>query len=172
MTDTLRLVRPDVRYKDSYIAAAYEYEAEGHWPLWNIPKLINHFDEYVEMLLLKETDPMPGWSAETVFWSVIGGEYVGRISLRHELIGNLLNYGGHIGYDVRPSMRRRGFGTKQLALCLQEARQRGFTRVLITCDDDNLGSIRIIEANGGVLEDKRDNGRPALTRRYWITLSS
>jgi predicted acetyltransferase len=171
MTDTLRLVRPDVRYKDSYIAAAYEYEAEGHWPLWNIAKMIRHFDEYVEMLLLKETDPMPGWSAETVFWSVIGSEYVGRISLRHELIGNLLNYGGHIGYDVRPSMRRRGFGTQQLALCLQEARERGFTRVLITCDDDNLGSIRIIEANGGVLEDKRDNGRPTLTRRYWITLT-
>ena len=170
MTDTLRLVRPDVRYKDSYIAAAYEYEAEGHWPLWNIAKMIRHFDEYVEMLLLKETDPMPGWSAETVFWSVIGSEYVGRISLRHELIGNLLNYGGHIGYDVRPSMRRRGFGTQQLALCLQEARERGFTRVLITCDDD-LGSIRIIEANGGVLEDKRDNGRPTLTRRYWITLT-
>jgi predicted acetyltransferase len=160
-----------VRYKDSYIAAAYEYEAEGHWPLWNIAKMIRHFDEYVEMLLLKETDPMPGWSAETVFWSVIGSEYVGRISLRHELIGNLLNYGGHIGYDVRPSMRRRGFGTQQLALCLQEARERGFTRVLITCDDDNLGSIRIIEANGGVLEDKRDNGRPTLTRRYWITLT-
>ncbi len=171
MTDALRLVRPDLRYKDSYIAAAYEYEAEGHWPLWNIAKMIRHFDEYVEMLLLKETDPMPGWSAETVFWSVIGSEYVGRISLRHELIGNLLNYGGHIGYDVRPSMRRRGFGTQQLALCLQEARQRGFTRVLITCDDDNLGSIRIIEANGGVLEDKRDNGRPTLTRRYWITLT-
>ncbi|MFQ3645829.1 MAG: GNAT family N-acetyltransferase [Anaerolineae bacterium] len=170
MSEPLRLVRPSLRYKDSYIAAAYEYEAEGHWPLWNIDKMIDHFDEYVEMLLLKETEPMPGWAAETVFWSVVGEAFVGRITLRHELLANLINYGGHIGYDVRPTMRRHGYGTQQLALCLVEARQRGFERVLITCDDDNVGSIRIIEANGGVLEDKRDNGRHALTRRYWITL--
>ncbi|NUT22571.1 MAG: GNAT family N-acetyltransferase [Hamadaea sp.] len=97
------------------------------------------------------------------------GEIVGAITLRHELNAFLAEAGGHIGYGVRPSARQRGIAGWALAEVLRRARERGMDRVLITCDDANVGSARTIERNGGVLEDVRDTalGR---TRRYWVNL--
>ena len=105
----------------------------------------------------------------TNWWIVEDDTYLGAISLRHALNDFLLDAGGHIGYGVRPTARRRGLATWALRAVLPNARSLGLTRVLVTCDDENVGSVRIIESNGGVLEDVRDTdlGR---TRRYWITL--
>ncbi|MFF9912522.1 GNAT family N-acetyltransferase [Streptomyces sp. NPDC013457] len=105
----------------------------------------------------------------THWWIVEDGAYAGAIDLRHELNDFLLRAGGHIGYSVRPSARRRGLATWALGAVLPEARALGLDRVLVTCDDDNVPSARTIERNGGVLEDTRDTeiGRK---RRYWITL--
>ena len=81
----------------------------------------------------------------------------------------LLEAGGHIGYGVRPSARRRGRATWALARVLLEAKALGLHEVLVTCDDTNTGSQQVIEGNGGVMEDIRDTslGR---TRRYWISV--
>ncbi len=89
--------------------------------------------------------------------------YLGSLAIRHRLTPFLLDVGGHIGYSVRPSARRRGVATQALRLALAECRTLGIDPVLVTCDDDNLGSAAVIEANGGVLEDVRDG-----KRRYWI----
>jgi predicted acetyltransferase len=100
------------------------------------------------------------------------GALVGTSRLRHRLTPGLEVEGGHIGYDIRPSQRRRGYGTRILALTLEKARERGLRRVLVTCDDDNVGSARVIERNGGRLQDRvtsRHSGK--LVRRYWIDLS-
>lgn len=104
----------------------------------------------------------------TYWWIVEHGTYLGAISLRHTLNDFLLHTGGHIGYGVRPTARRRGLATWALRAVLPEARSLGLTRLLVTCQDNNLGSARTIENNGGVLEGVRDTdlGR---TRRYWIT---
>ncbi|BCJ39023.1 GNAT family N-acetyltransferase [Actinocatenispora thailandica] len=104
------------------------------------------------------------------WWLVAGDEYLGAISLRYRLNDFLLRAGGHIGYGVRPSARRRGLASWALGAVLDRARDRDMGRVLITCADDNVASARTIERNGGVLEDVRDTelGR---TRRYWITLT-
>ena len=75
---------------------------------------------------------------------------------------------GHIGYKIRPSERRKGYGKLICRLAIGEARKLGIGDILITCDDDNIGSRKIIEANGGQLQDIIDNNRAALTRRYWI----
>lgn len=91
----------------------------------------------------------------------------GAVDIRHDLNEHLLNYGGHIGYGIVPSERRKGYAKEQLRLALPVARALGLTKVLVCCDDLNPGSARTIEANGGVLEDKRMNGEE-LTRRYWI----
>lgn len=93
---------------------------------------------------------------------------LGAIALRHELNDFLREAGGHIGYGVRPSVRRRGLAGWALGQVLDRAWDRGLDRVLITCDVDNEVSRRIIESRGGVLEDVRDTvlGR---TRRYWVT---
>jgi predicted acetyltransferase/catechol 2,3-dioxygenase-like lactoylglutathione lyase family enzyme len=164
------LVRPATSYKHSYIQAVREFHAEGKNPAWNYENLEANFDEYVAMELAKETDSEAGYVPQTEFWLVVGEDYVGRISLRHHLNEKLALFGGHIGYEVRPSMRQRGYGTLMCRLVLDHARALNLNRVLITCDDDNIGSQKIIEANGGILQDKIDNGRESLTRRYWIAL--
>ncbi len=87
--------------------------------------------------------------------------------IRHRLTPFLLEVAGHIGYSVRPSARRRGVATAALREALPLASALGIDPVLVTCDDDNLGSARVIEANGGVLEDVR--GRK---RRYWVATAA
>lgn len=95
---------------------------------------------------------------------------IGRASIRYGLTENLLNYDGHIGYAVAPEFRRRGFATEILRQSLVLLANRGIHRVLVTCDDDNVGSAAVIEANGGILEDLRFKpGDSVPTRRYWIT---
>lgn len=97
------------------------------------------------------------------------GKLVGMIDLRHRLNDYLLQFGGHIGYSVRRSERRRGYATQMLALVLEEARKLGLDRVLVTCDKENAASARTIEKNGGVLENEAPEG-DRLTCRYWISL--
>lgn len=163
------LARPAMRYKSSYIAAMREFIAEGTRIDWNLHKLQRHFDEYIDVIYARAHDPMPGYVPQTDYWLIVGDdEYAGTVSVRHELTSALLLYGGHIGYRIRPGMRRRGYGRLICKLGIEKARALGIQRILITCDDNNIGSYKIIEANGGVLENKVDNGYPSLTRRYWI----
>ena len=110
----------------------------------------------------------------TFLFAFAGPAIVGRVSIRHSLNRHLERYGGHIGYVVVPEYRRRGYATEILRQSLQIARQKlGLTRVLVTCDDDNVGSIRTIETNGGVLESVVNSpyaDKP--TRRYWIATAN
>jgi len=99
----------------------------------------------------------------------VGERLVGVLKLRHYLNEFLEKHGGHIGYGIRPSERRKGYGDKILQLALPEAKKLGLEKVLLTCNDDNLGSISIIEKSGGILQDKIESGGK-LTRRYWINL--
>jgi predicted acetyltransferase len=114
--------------------------------------------------------PSPGHVPSTFLFAFVGKSIVGRASIRHSLNPFLLRVGGHIGYVVVPEFRRRGFATAILRQSVDLARDRlGLERVLLTCDDDNVGSIRAIEKNGGVLEDivrGPDLDKPK--RRYWI----
>ena len=115
---------------------------------------------------LEETPRPTGHVPCTFFWVVDDadpGTYLGSLSIRHRLTPFLLEVGGHIGYSVRPSARRRGIATAALRAALPEAAALGIHEVLVTCDDDNIGSARVIEANGGVLEDVRGD-----KRRYWV----
>jgi predicted acetyltransferase len=96
---------------------------------------------------------------------------VGMLNFRHRLNDFLMQRGGHIGYSVHPDFRRQGIATRQLALGLEEARKRGLTRVLITCDRDNIGSARTIQKNGGVLENEAfDSYYGTIVQRYWVEL--
>lgn len=104
----------------------------------------------------------------TFLAAVVTDTLVGRVSIRHELNEFLNNFGGHIGYGVRPAYRRRGHASEILAQALIIARAEGIERVLITCDQHNTASARIIEAHGGVLEDVRPDPDGPPKRRYWI----
>ncbi|WP_328996575.1 GNAT family N-acetyltransferase [Kribbella sp. NBC_01245] len=130
------------------------------------------FAAWVEELRRRSDHTTPladGFVHANHWWIVENGDYLGAISLRHELNDFLLNAGGHIGYGVRPSARGRGVATWALSAVLDEARQLGLKRVLVTCDDTNVASARTIERAGGELEDTR-NTELGYTRRYWINL--
>jgi len=163
------LARPSAQYKESFIKATYEYIQERLGVTWNPQILEERFSEYIETIHDQEVDPMAGYVPSSQFWLIVDGDiYAGEIDIRHHLNESLRRFGGHIGYKVRPTLRQMGYGKLMCAMGIQEARKIGITDILITCDDDNIGSQKIIEANGGILQDKIDNNRGVLTRRYWI----
>ena len=167
---TPQLIRPSMQYQRGFIDAAVEFLAEGDRPDWSFAALEDDFEAYIETIAARETEPLAGVVPETVYWLVDGQRYIGRGSVRHTLTTELMQHGGHISYEIRPYARGRGYGHRLCALLLDEARAIGLVRVLITCDDDNQASIRVIEGCGGVLENRIDTGRDALTRRYWLNL--
>ena len=132
---------------------------------------LRDFDTYLQKIdaARRGQDLPEGWVPSTEFWLEHRGQILACARLRLALTPGLEHEGGHVGYDVRPSMRRRGYGTALLGLVLAEARARGIDRVRVTCDDDNVGSVKVIERNGGVLAGRgvsKESGKPV--RQYWI----
>ncbi len=98
--------------------------------------------------------------------------FLGELHIRIRLTDKLLRLGGHIGYCINPLYWKKGYGTEILRLGLEKAKDLVLDdKILVTCDDDNIGSYKIIEKNGGILENKVENeceGESFITRRYWI----
>ena len=165
----IKLVKPSLKYKASFIEAVKEFEAEGKSIYMHGEKPNDDFNKVLEKTRNYEigknlpADRVP----QTELWLVENGKFIGWVKIRHELNKNLLKQGGHIGYAIRPSERKKGYGTKILELALPVAKNLGIEKVLLTCDDENLGSAKIIEKNGGILENKVQN-EGKLKRRYWI----
>lgn len=96
---------------------------------------------------------------------------VGMLQLRLKLNQYLTTIGGHIGYSINPTERKKGYGKQMLEQALIEAKKQGLEKVLLTCDSDNQGSRKIIESNRGILEGTIFNEERAKTiNRYWIYL--
>ncbi|QKG23171.1 GNAT family N-acetyltransferase [Actinomadura verrucosospora] len=176
----LELVRPTTAVHASFLAAMAEFRDEGRGTPDDrsqigrdlrdpgIGELADPgvFAAYVARVnadALPESPRPRGFVPSTTFWLVDGGEYLGRIQVRHRLTEWLRDVGGHIGYDVRESARRRGHASLMLRQVLPHARRLGVDPALVTCDEDNIGSRKVIESVGGVLEDVRDG-----KRRYWL----
>jgi len=173
-TGDIRLIEPTMKLKAEFLAMVEEHIAAGDHKMWQFDQAVEDFTQYVQDRLdWKEGTNLPvGWIPVSAFWLVRNNNVIlGTSRLRHKLTDHLRNIGGHIGYNIRPSERRKGYGTLILKLTLQKARELGLRRVLITCDEDNVASIKIIERNGGELKDvyvSKELKQP--TRRYWIKL--
>ena len=167
----LFLAEPSERYKDSYLEAIREFQAEGRHVNDDVTSLNANFAAFVQSLR-KRTDRNtlpPELVPESIYWLIDDDEYIGRLSFRHELNDWLRLVGGHIGYEIRPSKRQRGYGKEILRLGLEKVKEYGLPRVLVTCDEDNIGSKKIIEHNGGTFENAVEiEGEPARKLRYWI----
>ena len=130
---------------------------------WTTP---DGFADYVRWLVdqAREDSPRPeGYVPATNLWLIDGRDYLGRLAIRHRLTDRLRQAGGHISYDVRPSRRRRGHATTMLTAGLPIARGLGIRTALVTCDIDNVASRKVIEHNGGVLQDQH-HGK----FRFWV----
>lgn len=154
----IRLIEPCERYLKSYIGAYEEYAANGVSTYFfddaRAYDIFEKFDSY-----RNERDLKPGRVGADYYWLVDdeNDHFIGEISIRHSLTDALERYGGHIGYGIRFSEWNKGYGTLMLKLALEKAKERGTTDVLITCDDDNIASARVMEKNGLVLHDKVKN---------------
>ena len=112
-----------------------------------------------------------GFVREDFYLCYEGEKLIGVFSLKFELTKYLLDFGGHIGYAVRPSERKRGIATQILKQGLEIAKEAGFERILCVCDEDNYGSEKVILKNGGVLENELYDPEEKVTvKRYWIAL--
>jgi len=170
----LYLVKPSALYKDSYMKGLKEFHCEGRNLQYDFEKINVSFNEFVQELLDREDENKlkEGRVKESIFWLIDRHEFIGRVSVRHELNENLSKIGGHVGYEIRPSKRRKGYGKRILELGLKEAKKLDLKKVLVTCDSYNLGSKKIIESNGGVFENELfidDSNVGKL--RYWIDLA-
>ncbi len=154
------LIDPTVRLRTSFLAAVAEFHADPNHPLsWFVsdidpPALSDAaaFTAYLVRLLGERTEAVARavrFVPMTTLWWAEGPEMLGRLAIRHRLTPALERAGGHIGYDVRPSARRQGHATAMLAAALPVAASLGIEQALLTCDDTNTASQRVIEANGG-----------------------
>ena len=100
-----------------------------------------------------------------------GDEVVGVLNLKFTLTPFLLNYGGHVGYAVRPSRQNHGLATQMMRQCMDIARGMGMEKLLLVCDDDNYASEKVILRSGAVYEDTRYDPEEAVNvKRFWVTL--
>ncbi|MDD4797139.1 MAG: GNAT family N-acetyltransferase [Eubacteriales bacterium] len=170
--DALRLALPTQATEAAYWDFIEEWQQQGERivPFAVSPRGYGYAQWLAHQRAARSADTCAaGWVPSHLYLLLRGDTIVGAIDIRHYLNDHLLMSGGHIGYGVRPTARRRGYATAMLALALPLARALSIDRALITCDDTNVGSARTIEKNGGVLENKiEDEGK--LIRRYWITL--
>jgi predicted acetyltransferase len=167
----MELTRPDVALVPSYLAFLGEVAALGErvWPAQ--PEPAETPEVFVARLLREEVAPEPHRVPQTTYWATESNVVVGHIGLRHRLNAELAQFGGHIGYSVRPSHRRRGLAKEMLRQVLLTPKAREIGRLLLTCAPDNVASNRTILANGGVLERTLFAERIAReTNLYWITV--
>ena len=115
-----------------------------------------------------------GYVAATNLWLIENNEVVGEIGIRHKLTDRLLGFGGNIGYEIRPSKRGQGYGTKMLSLALDYAKENlGLKKALITCDSDNYASEKVMINNGGILGEMipyKSETNEGTLKKYWINL--
>jgi predicted acetyltransferase len=166
MTSTSFLVRPTVAFRDSYLdalreglqvrvppgaaaIAAIEMDFEAH---------LASLDNEGQTPHLDRGRLLPGVPSN-MFWLVDKDRFIGAVSIRSRIDTHALaHFGGHVGYAIRPSMQRRGYGARQLELALQICRGMGIAVVRVSCAEDNPGSRRVIEKNGGLLLRRCEGG--------------
>jgi predicted acetyltransferase len=163
---SVSLERPSLRLRDSYVECLRDFQAEDptrpvKWD-W-----LENFDLYLEWCR-REREATEGRAPQTTYWIVVDEQTaVGKLTLRHALTPALERLGGHFGYEVRPAYRRQGIARRAFELGLEKARTLGLKHIVVTCDDDNLGSIRVLEGAGGrLLETYAVAGWPKPVRKY------
>lgn len=168
------IIPPNVSLRSAFYKMAYDYREDGDRRYYkNVVAAGFDFEEYVTKLHRNSLgiDLEKGLVPFTTYWLVDERkDTIYAVSrLRHTLSAVSKKEGGHIGYDVPPSLRGFGYATEALRQTLAKARAKGIVRALLTCDADNYASARVIEKNGGVLDDQIvSEYTKKVVSRYWI----
>lgn len=175
----LKLIEANEKYLDQYKEAylmSLQKIANGEMKKHNMMFLNPDEKDIIQTFIdNRDQSKLPSYYVPSYdYFLVDDDKFIGVIHIRIRLTENLLKYGGNIGYGINPKYWQMGYGTKLLNLGLIKAKELiNQEKVLVTCDDDNIGSYKIIEANDGILENKienEDEDGKFLTRRYWIKL--
>jgi len=168
----MKLIYPSKKYLQQYIDADKEYKDN------NITRFSFEYKENEDVVKKYkmnrinknlETGRVPSFT----YWLVDKGEFIGQITIRFPLTEMMKKFYGNIGYSIKFSKWRKGYGTKLLSMGIEKAKGLGLDKVLICCDEDNYGSKKVIENNGGILQDiiiNEIDGEIRPTCRYWIYL--
>lgn len=163
------LIAPTLKHRDRFLIALKEFRDEdthGFWDYCMDPTQVKAYikitAQHAKGLELKED-----WVPASTFWLIDNEKWIGHCNIRHRLTPSLEQLGGHIGYAIPPSERQKGYGGKILKLALEKAHDIGIHRAMITCDSDNAASRKIIERNGGVLDEEYEY-KGKKVRRYWV----
>lgn len=170
-----KLVKPSIEYKDSFLDAIDEYQAEGRYQFLEKDKVSESFDKFVADLnegrrhlhkpYVDWVEPVP----ETILWFVKEDRYIGTFNIRHRLNWHLEKWGGHINFIIRPSMRGKGFGKKILQKGIPYICHFGIDRALVTVSPKNKAGQKIVEFCGGVYEDETpETDKFPARKRYWL----
>lgn len=170
----MELIKPSLQYAASFVKAMNELRTikeDSFYRALGSPQTISQYIQLVEKHEKSQDLPM-GWVPYHTYWLIDNDRFIGELHFRQLLTDYLKNYGGHIGYTIRPSERRKGYGKQILKFALPEIQKLGFDRVLVTCNETNIASKKIIEANGGEFEKANAQGSNLPCKLlYWITLA-
>lgn len=170
--ENVTLIKPAVELEKEYLEFYREWvDSEEEMVPWVISRDPSNFSEMVEFLQNNEKgiDLPEDWVPDSTYWLINeDSKIVGAVNIRHALTDHLLTRGGHIGYGVRPSERRKGYATKILELSLEKTKELGISKVLVVCDANNTGSMRTILKNGGIPDNDFIEEDGNVIKRFWI----
>ena len=172
--DKIILVKPDLSYADEIIK--YKEESLAESPIINGSAGLDRFSSieiwFEELKKRSCEDTVPkGLVPSSTYLGVREKDnyIVGMIDIRHYLNEYLTQVGGNIGYGVRKTERNKGYAKQMLKLALEKCKELKIKKVLITCDEDNIASEKVILSANAKLEDIR-NVDGENKKRFWIDL--
>lgn len=139
-------------------------ETYEHYADW-----LKHIESYaVKALIPKDLKYVEG--SQYFLYDELQDQVVGMVNIRHELNDYLIRFGGHIGYSIRPSYRNQGYAKLQLQLALDVLKDKGVKKALITCNQDNIASMKTIQACGGIEDESTLEPDGTVIKRFWIDI--
>lgn len=175
MTERFKLIKPTISFKNEILAYKTEFgdrnkniDGSSSLNLFDsIEEWLIHCQLYENQVTLPNKNFVP--CIQYMLVEEESKKIIGFLHLRLELNDSLRKVGGHIGYSIAPSERKKGYATYMLSKGIQQAKFFGISKILITCDTDNIGSAKVIMNNGGILENKiYEEHEKTWVNRYWI----
>lgn len=171
----LRLIRPSMQWKKQALDYLEEHRAMGEFVIHGGALLeAMPYEDWLKQTLdnAKQETVHADWVLADTFFVVDSttDTLIGMIDIRHELNEFLASYGGHIGYGVRPSQRKKGCGAVLLRMALQHAASLGLTQVMLACDEENAASRATILKCGGLLNNTVRYQDQSIVQVFWIPL--